>query len=113
MSRIQGGIVAGSFVGLLGAEVGNICRTKSVVFVSMGRAKPKPSRVFVTGQKHVLQETRVYEPRCNKQSTNKLTPLTTCRSNVTVGLSVMNVPSTTGTNTYVPQKAEEATALFA
>jgi len=39
----------------------------------------------------------------------RLTPLTTCRSIVTVGLSTMKVPSMTGTKTKVPQKAEEAT----
>lgn len=48
-----------------------------------------------------------------KELSDKLTPLTTPRSKVTVGLSVMNDPSMTGTNAAVPQKAEIVTASIA
>ena len=73
-----------------------------MVLVSLGKAKPRPSKVFVTDRRTSYKKDVFMNHDGINRAFNKLTPLTTFLSNVTVGLSVMNVPSTTGTNTYVP-----------
>ena len=97
-------IVADSCIDLLGAEEGENLSNEIGGISYRGEGEDTAFESIRDRQKYVLAGTCLIIELCTmgKAALVRLTPLTVCLSKVTVGLSTMNVPSTTGTKTNVP-----------
>jgi hypothetical protein len=101
-SCIQRRIVAGSYIDLLRAQEREHLSNEIGSIRFRGDGEGPALESIRDRQEYVLGP--IIEPHDEQTEwhASELTPLTTCRSIVTVGLSTMKVPSTTGTKTKVP-----------